>query len=178
MSMFRYVWLILWAWSMLAVAQETQQRPHAYAFDNPELVSTQRVFGVGNATVMLGGASATFPEAVASYAAWLTRNQATLTAMTDALAIHYRIPVADDGLRLRVAKAMHLKTALDLSAAKQDEVCPTLPASLALPSLDLQQRYRETLAEVRAPNYLSPKLKAATAPKPAVVTEASEEKHD
>ena len=177
-SVRRYVWLILWAWSMLAVAQETQQRPHAYAFDNPELVSTQRVFGVGNATILLGEACATFPEAAASYAAWLTRNQATLTSMTDALAIHYRIPVADNDLRLHVAKAMHLKTVLDLSAAKQDEVCPTLPATLALPSLDLQRRYRETLAEVRAPNYLSPKLKAATAPKPAIGPEATEEKHD
>lgn len=171
--MHRYVCLALCGWSITVAAQEAPQaqRPHAYAFDNPELVSTQRVFGVGNATTLLGQACTDFPEAVASYADWLQRNQATLTAMTDTLAIHYRIPVTAEGLQALVAKAMKLKTALDLSAATLDEVCPNLPETLALPSLDLQQRYRESLAEVRAPNYLSPKLKFATTPKPAVVTE-------
>lgn len=171
--MYRFAGLVLCSWSIMAAAQDGSQaqRPHAYAFDNPELVSTQRVFGVGNATTLLGQACADFPEAAASYMDWLQRNQATLTAMTDMLAIHYRIPVTSEDLQAHVAKAMQLKTALDLSSEKLDEVCPNLPETLALPSLDLQQRYRESLAEVRSPNYLNPKLRSATSPKPAVVRE-------
>lgn len=174
--MHRYAWLILCGWSITVAAQEgpQEQRPHAYAFDNPELVSTQRVFGVGNATTLLGQACADFPEAAASYADWLERNQATLTAMTDALAIHYRIPLATDDLQSRVATAMHLKTTIDLSSATRDEVCPTLPETLALPHLDLQQRYRDSLVEVRDPNYLNPKRKFATTPQPAVTTEETQ----
>ena len=167
--MHRYLWPVLFAWSITVAAQEgqQQQRPHAYAFDNPELVSTQRVFGTGNATMLLGQACAGFPEAAASYAEWLQRNQTTLTTMTDALAVHYRIPVTEDGLQARVAKVMQLKTSLDLSSATLDEVCPNLPETLALPNMDLQQRYRESLVEVRDPNYLNPKRKSATTPQPA-----------
>ena len=174
--MHRYAWLMLCGWSITVAAQEAPQaqRPHAYAFDNPELVSTQRVFGVGNATTLLGQACADFPEAAASYADWLQRNQATLTAMTDALAVHYRIPVTSDGLQARVAKAMQLKTALDLSAVTLGEVCPNLPETLALPNMDLQQRYRESLVEVRDPNYLNPKRKFATTPPLAVATEETQ----
>ena len=174
--MHRYAWLILCGWSITVAAQEApqEQRPHAYAFDNPELVSTQRVFGVGNATTLLGQACADFPEAVASYADWLARNQATLTAMTDTLAIHYRIPVTAEDLQARVAKVMQLKTTLDLSTATLDEVCPNLPETLALPNMDLQQRYRESLVEVRDPNYLNLKSKFATKPQPAVATEETQ----
>lgn len=175
--LYRCLWLMLWGWSMMVAAQDgvaTPQRPHAYAFDNPELVSTQRVFGVGNATTLLGQACADFPLAVASYDAWLARNGATLTAMTDVLAVHYRIPLTTDGLQALVAKAMQLRAALDLSPEKLDEVCPNLPATLALPSLDLQQRYRESLAEVRDPNYLNPKLKSAITSQPAAATEETQ----
>ena len=169
----RYLWLSLLGWSITVAAQERQQpqRSHAYAFDNPELVSTQRVFGVGNATTLLGQACAGFPAAVASYSEWLQRNQPTLTAMTDVLALHYRIPLTTDGLQARVAKAMQLKTTLDLSSATMDEVCPNLPDTLALPNMDLQQRYRESLVEVRDPNYLNLKRKSATTPPPAAATE-------
>lgn len=174
--MHRYACLVLCGWSITVAAQEAPQaqRPHAYAFDNPELVSTQRVFGVGNATTLLGQACASFPQAAASYADWLQRNQATLTAMTDTLAIHYRIPVTAEDLQARVASAMQLKTALDLSEAKRREVCPNLPDTLALPNMDLQQRYRESLAEVRDPNYLNPKRKLATTPQPVVATEETQ----
>ena len=166
----RCVVLMTLAWSITGVAQETQ-RPHTYVFAQPEMVSAQRVFGVGNAAMLLGQACAEFPEAAASYAHWLERNQATMQQLTNTLAAHYRIPVTDDGLQARVAAAMHLKTVLSLSAATSDEVCPTLPDTLALPNMDLQQRYRESLIEVRDPNYLNPKRKSATTPKPAATTE-------
>lgn len=163
------LWLLLLSWAVTAAAQNVQQeqRHHAYAFDNPELVSTQRAFGVGNATTLLGKACADFPEASKSYDSWLQNNQSTLTAMTDTLAVHYRIPLGTNQLQARVAEAMRLKTSLDLTQRTLDEVCPTLPETLALPNMNLQQRYRESLVEVRDPNYLNPKRKLATKPQTA-----------
>ena len=172
----RCTWCVVLAilgWSTTLLAQETQ-RPHTYVFAQPELVSTQRVFGVGNATMLLGEACAEFSEVAASYAQWLQRNQATMQQLTNTLATHYRIPLADDGLQARVAAAMHLKSTLDLSSATRDEVCPTLPETLTLPHMDLQQRYRDSLVEVRDPNYLNPKRKFATTPQPAVTTEETQ----
>ena len=170
------LWVLLLSLSVTVAAQDGQpeQRHHAYAFDNPELVSTQRVFGVGNATTLLGKACADFPEASKSFATWLQSNQSTLTAMTDTLAIHYRIPLDTERLQARVAEAMRLKTSLDLSQATLDEVCPNLPETLALPNMNLQQRYRESLAEVRDPNYLNPKRKLATKPQQALATEETQ----
>jgi hypothetical protein len=170
------LWLVLLNWAVTAAAQDAQQeqRHHAYAFDNPELVSTQRAFGVGNATTLLGNACAGFPEATKSYDSWLQNNQSTLTAMTETLAVHYRIPLSTHQLQARVAEAMRLKTALDLSQATLDEVCPNLPETLALPNMNLQQRYRESLVEVRDPNYLNPKRKLATKPQPVSATEETQ----
>ena len=168
-------WLLL-SWAVTAAAQDAQQeqRHHAYAFDNPELVSTQRAFGVGNATTLLGKACADFPEATKSYDSWLQHNQATLTAMTDMLAVHYQIPLGTSQLQSRVAEAMRLKTSLDLTQATLDEVCPNLPETLALPNMNLQQRYRESLVEVRDPNYLNPKRKLANKPQQASATEETQ----
>jgi len=170
------LWLILLSWAATAAAQDAQseQRHHAYAFDNPELVSTQRAFGVGNATTLLGKACADFPEATKSYDSWLQNNQSTLTAMTDTLAVHYRIPLGTDQLQARVAEVMRLKTSLNLSQATLDEVCPNLPETLALPNMNLAQRYRESLVEVRDPNYLNPKRKLATKPQQATATEETQ----
>ncbi len=170
------LWLMLLSWAGTIAAQDEQQaqQHHAYAFDNPKLVSTQRAFGVGNATTLLGQACAEFPEASKSYATWLQNNQSTLAAMTETLAIHYRIPLGNDRLQERVAEVMRLKTSLDLSQATLDEVCPNLPETLALPNMNLEQRYRESLVEVRDPNYLNPKRKLATKPQQAPATEETQ----
>ena len=39
-------------------------RPHVYAFGQPELLATQRVFGVGNAVTLLGDACEDDPAAL------------------------------------------------------------------------------------------------------------------
>jgi len=142
-----------------AADHNATQRPHAYAFDQPELVSAQRVFGVANATLMLGAACDAYPEATTAFQAWLVQNQLTMQTLTTTLAAHYRIAQDAPDLRQRVVQAMHLKTALDLSPAALAEACPTLPDTLALPHMNLQQRYRDTLAEVRDPDYLKPRYK-------------------
>ena len=133
------------------------QRSHAYAFDQPSLLATQRVFGVGNAVTLLGEACANYPAALASYEQWQSVNHETLRSMTTQLALHYRIQALPDEQQKRVAEAMHLRTRLALADDALEEACTSLPETLALPWMNLAQRYHATLAEVRDPDYLKPK---------------------
>ena len=132
------------------------QRHHAYAFDKPELLATQRAFGVGNAITLLGEACANDSVASASYAQWTSVNQTVFAEMTAVLAAHYRIPAASEDLQKRVAESMHLKTQLSLSDAARSDACTSLPETLALPSMNLGARYQAVLKEVSRPDYLKP----------------------
>ena len=154
---------------MLAWAGDGQ-RPHTYAFDQPELVSAQRVFGVGNATTMLSEACHDFPEATAAYDVWLQKNQSTFQRLAVMLADYYRIDPMVPDLRQRVAAAMHLKTALNLSSATLADACPSLPQTLASSHYDLEARYQASRKEVQDPNYFNPKRKSSLQP-PAIPME-------
>lgn len=132
------------------------ERQHAYAFDQPELLATQRVFGVGNAVTLLGDACTDHLAAQASYAQWRASNIETLRRMTAELATYYRIQALPDERQQRVAEAMHLSTRLSLSDSALEEACTSLPDTLVLPRMNLAQRYQTTLVEVRDPNYLKP----------------------
>ena len=135
-------------------AVQDGQRPHAYAFDQPELLATQRTFGVGNAVTLIGEACADNAAASASYAQWLSVNQTTFQDMTALLATHYRISRSSGDVQNRVAENMHLQTRLSLSDAALSEACSSLPATLALPSMNLIARYQAVLAEMKHPDYL------------------------
>ncbi len=140
----------------LLQASDEGQRPHVYAFDDPELLVTQRTFGIGNAVSVLGDACMDDPAAAASYMQWRLDNLDTLRSMTTRLAQYYRIqaPLADQ--QKSVAEAMHLTTQLSLSESALEEACASLPETLALPWMNLAQRYRVMLIEVQDPNYLKP----------------------
>lgn len=131
-------------------------RPHVYAFGQPELLATQRVFGIGNAVTLLGDACVDDPAAMTSYAQWRSANLDTLQRMTKQLALHYQIQAAPDEQQKRVADVMHLKTQISLSDNALTEACASLPDTLALPSMNLAQRFQSTLREVQDPNYLKP----------------------
>jgi hypothetical protein len=138
-----------------AQAEEGQgQRPHVYAFDQPQLLATQRTFGVGNAVTLLGEACSDDAKAADSYAEWGEINQPVLEQMTTALAEHYRIPAQSNDLQERVAEAMHLKTRLTLFDAALTDACASLSETLALPNMNLQTRYQTVLKEVSHPDYL------------------------
>lgn len=138
-------------------AVQDGQRSHSYAFDQPELLATQRTFGVGNAVTRLGEACADNAAASVSYTHWLSVNQTTFHEMTMLLATHYRLPPSSGDLEKRVAEKMHLQTQLSLSDAALSEACASLPDTLALPSMNLIARYQAVLAEVKNPDYLKPK---------------------
>ena len=144
--------------SLSLQAAEEGQRPHAYAFDDPSLLVTQRTFGIGNAVTLLGDACVNDPAATASYEQWRSANLETLRNMTARLVQHYRIRATADEQQQRVAEAMHLKTQLSLSETDLEEACASLPETLALPWMNLAQRYQVMLTEMQDPNYLKPQM--------------------
>ncbi len=139
-----------------AQAAETP-RPHAYAFDQPEILATQRVFGIGNAVTLLGDVCSEDLIAKTSYAQWLVVNGEILKQITYRLADYYRLPYPSDDLQQRVAATMHLKSQLNLSDDAKADACASLPDTLALPSMNLSNRYEAVLLEVKNPNYLKQK---------------------
>jgi hypothetical protein len=152
------MWLLS---TMVASASETP-RVHAYAFDQPEILAAQRVFGIGNAITLLGQVCEDNPDASASFAQWLIVNGEMLKQITTRLADYYRIPHQTDDLQQRVASTMHLKSQLNLSDEAKQDACTSLPETLALPSMNLNKRYDAVLIEVKNPDYL--KQKRPTAP--------------
>ena len=175
--------LALLALSLLGCATPSFQdgpQPHAYAFDQPELLATQRTFGVGNAVTLLGDACIDDAAASASYTHWLSLNQTVLREMTAVLAKHYRISASPDELQKRVAENMHLQIRLSLSDTALANVCASLPDTLALPSMNLIVRYQAVLAEVKNPDYLKPQRQALPEVKTSSVTPSPtiENSHD
>jgi hypothetical protein len=149
--------ILLWASPSIHATEVAAPRHHAYAFDQPELLATQRTFGVGNAVTLLGEACADDQKAADSYAEWGEVNQPVLEQMTLTLAVHYRIPEESDDLQRRVAETMHLKTSISLSGSALTEACSSLPQTLALERMNLDLRYQAVLKEVSDPDYLKPR---------------------
>jgi hypothetical protein len=173
--------LLLSASPVIYATEVAAPRHHAYVFDQPELLATQRTFGVGNAVTLLGEACADNEKAADSYAEWGEVNQPVLEQMTLTLAAHYRIPEESEDLQRRVAEIMHLKTTMNLSGSALSEACTSLPQTLALDRMNLDRRYQGVLKEVSDPNY----LKLQHTPRPvgkSPVADAAlsdvEEKHD
>lgn len=156
-----YIATLLLLSTMVANATETP-KIHAYAFDQPEILATQRVFGIGNAITLLGQICEDDTDASASYAQWLSVNGATLKQMTIRLANYYRLPNQSDDLQQRVAATMHLKSRLNLSDDAKLDACASLPKTLALPSMNLTKRYDTVLVEVKNPDYLKQKRSAVS----------------
>lgn len=173
---------LLWVVSMVQAAEGQTTRPHTYAFDRPELLATQRTFGIGNAVTLLGEACVDDEKASDSYAEWGEVNQPVLEQMTNQLATHYRIPETSDDLQRRVAEVMHLKTQLSLSGAALTDACGSLPETLVLERMNLEARYQSILKEVSHPDYLklqrTPRPQAATPNIDVLPAETEEPQHD
>lgn len=164
---------------VLAAQTDDARRSHAYAFDQPEVLAAQRVFGIGNAVTMLGVACADDSAATASYAQWQIVNGDMLKKITLRLADYYRISSNAGDLQQRVAATMHLKSQISLSESALADACSSLPETLALPSMDLTKRYQAVLLEVKNPDYLkqkrAPLPESKQAPEPAADNDEREE---
>ena len=118
--------------------------PSGYAFDQPELLADQRLWGIAHAARLLGLACARQVHAAAAEAwvDWQAREAPRILALNATLGRHYfqRVEVPPAA----IAAALGLPTDLDLAPAVLTSACATLAATLAQPNYDLARR-RATL---------------------------------
>ncbi len=119
---------------------EAPRVPSEYAFDRPELLADQLVWGVvhGARLLALACAKTGHGAAAEAWVNWREREAVPMATMNERLGLHYfqRGDVPLDALVL----AMGLKPALDLPPATLDPACATLAEALAQPRYDLIRR--------------------------------------
>jgi len=117
-----------------------------YAFDRPELLADQRVWGIVHAVRLLAKACAQAGHGAAAEAwvDWVEREAAQVEAISSVLARHYF--GADEAPPDALALALGLELALALPAAQLEPACASLPEALVPPRYDLRLR-REALRE-------------------------------
>jgi len=114
---------------------------HGYAFDRPELLQQQRIFGLAHGVHLLLSACHDKNEnadaAQRAYASWHERQREAIGAVRAALAAHHFGAQAGQAQWQDVARALGLRETVypSLGAISLQEACATLPAALA------QERY-------------------------------------
>lgn len=124
-------------------AEETV--PQGYAFDRPELLADQMIWGLvhGARLLALDCAQAGHGAAAEAWADWQERERASIRAAGEALGRHYfgrpDVPVEV------LSAALGLRPRLDLAPKRLAPACASLPAALAQPRYDLKHRRAEWL---------------------------------
>lgn len=126
------------------------QTPPGYAFDRPQLLADQEVWGIahGARLLALACARAGFGAAAEAWVDWQEREWAQIEAMRASLSRHYF--GRDDAPPDAIAAALGLKSALALPAEELAPACQSLPKALAQPRYDLPRRREAVLARLRA----------------------------
>lgn len=123
--------------------------PPGYAFDQPELLVEQRLWGIAHGVRLLARACARHGHVAAAEAwvDWLEREAAELRALNGRLGQYYfgRAEAPLDA----IAAVLGLRQSLDLAPETLKAACDTLGAALALPRYDLKRRREELLAQHR-----------------------------
>lgn len=116
-----------------------------YAFDRPELLADQYLWGIAHGARLLGHACGRAGDAgaYAAWAAWEERETAAIAASARRLGRHYFR--REDATPAELAAALGLRPALDLAPERLAAACATLPAALAQPRYDLTRRREEML---------------------------------
>jgi len=131
-------------WAVLASAAWAQQPP-GYAFDRPEVLASQRVWGIAHGVRLLAHACARagYGAAAEAYVAWQERELPAILAMSRELAEHYfgEPEAAPDQL----AAMLGLQHTLSLAQEALEPACTTLAEALAQSRYDLSGRREEFL---------------------------------
>jgi hypothetical protein len=116
-----------------------------YAFDSPELLADQYLWGIAHGARLLGLACAQAGDAAAyaAWQAWNEREMPEIAASAGRLGRHYYQRA--DAAAAEIAAALHLKPALDIAPERLEPACATLAAALARPRYDLARRREEML---------------------------------
>jgi hypothetical protein len=119
--------------------------PPGYAFDRPELLADQYLWGIAHGARLLAQACADAGHAGAhaAWQAWNERETPEIAACAQRLGRHYY--QRDDVAAAELVAALRLKPALDIAPERLEPACATLPAALARPRYDLARRREEML---------------------------------
>jgi hypothetical protein len=136
-----------------------------YAFEQPEILVRQRLFGLAHGLSLLAAACLDVAEqsgsAQEAYAAWHVKQAETITTVVNDLARYYFGDRAGDAVWTDISRALALKEDIReaLGDVRLEEACATLPTAIVRPRYE----FDKLLAESRA-------IAAGTAPAVAVPT--------
>lgn len=114
-----------------------------YAFDQPELLAEQRIWGIAHGARLLALACAGSGNlaAAAAWVDWQEREQAQILTAARALGRHYF--GREDAPPEAISAMLGLQPALALPPEALAPACATLAEALAQPRYDLKQRRGE-----------------------------------
>jgi hypothetical protein len=136
-----------------------------YAFEQPEILVRQRLFGLAHGLSLLAAACLDVAEqsgsAQEAYAAWHVKQAETITTVVNDLARYYFGDRAGEAAWADISRALALKEDIReaLGDVRLEEACATLPTAIVRPRYE----FDKLLAESRA-------IAAGTAPAVAVST--------
>jgi hypothetical protein len=137
------------AMALPAQAEESIAAPQGYAFDRPELLADQVIWGIAHGARLLAQACARAGKgsAAEAWVAWQERERVRILATNRRLGLHYfGVP---DASADAVTTALGLANALALPPDQLAPACASLAEALAQPRYNLDQRRKELLAKYR-----------------------------
>ena len=117
-----------------------------YAFERPEMLARQRIFGLAHGVHLLYSACVDKNLNVAAveraYQAWHAAQAPALEALVNMLRAHHFGPQAARAGWLDIARALGLKETIypSLGAVSLEEACATLPQALERPAYDFARQ--------------------------------------
>jgi hypothetical protein len=140
-----------------------------YAFDRPEILIRQRLFGLAHGLSVLAGACLDLPEhsepIQEAYAAWHATQGKTIDAIQHDLAVYYFGERAAEARWQDLARALILPDNIQaaLGRVSLQDACASLPDAIARPRYELDR----LLAEVLEPK-AKPEPPVAVPPAPTI----------
>lgn len=123
-----------------------------YAFDQPEILVRQRLFGLAHGLSLLAAACLDVVEQSGStqeaYAAWHVKQAETISTIVSDLARYYFGDRAGDAVWTDISRALALKEDIReaLGDVRLEEACATLPTAIVRPRYEFDALLAESKA--------------------------------
>lgn len=141
-----------------------------YAFERPEILVRQRLFGLAHGLSLLAASCLDLPEHSGpvqyAYAVWHARQAQTIEILALDLAAYYFGPRAAQAQWLDLARALNLKDSIQpsLGSVSLQDACASLPEAITRPRYELDR----LLAEGAAPEPKATHAAAVASPRSGV----------
>jgi hypothetical protein len=135
-----------------ATALKLMPQRLGYAFEQPDILLRQRLFGLAHGLSLLAAACLDLPEhsnpIQDAYAAWHTRQAKTIETLVHDLAGHYFGPRADEAQWTDLAHALNLKDSIlpSLGEVSLAAACASMPEAITAPRYELDKLLAQGIA--------------------------------